>query len=69
MEIESIIEGNNMSITSTSFLSAWVQSAQGAEHISRQLSAGSIRSYRALLLRFYSPNGTLFTTQKQGWRN
>lgn len=45
MEIESTVEGNNMSITSASFLSAWVQSVQKAEHVSRRLSAGSIHSY------------------------
>lgn len=66
MEIESIVEGNNMSITSVSFLSAWVQSVQKAEHVSRRLSAGSIHSYCALLIYFSSPDGTLFTNQKWG---
>lgn len=66
MEIESIVEGNNMSITSTSFLSAWVQRVQRAEHISRQLSAGNVHSYCALLIYFCSPDGPLFTNHKQG---
>jgi len=69
METEIIVQGNNMSITSTSFLFAWVQSVQRTERISRELSAGSICSYCALLICFYSPDGTLFTNQKQGGRN
>lgn len=40
----------NTSITSAAFLSAWVQSVQRAECISRESSAGSIHSHCALLI-------------------
>lgn len=48
MEIESILEGNNLTFTSASFLSTAVQSVQRAEFISRQLRAGGIHSYLCL---------------------